>query len=65
VGILVLTLQGPRQNGPASLPGHFSFKITAATGGYTQDVGHGTAMLTLKASTNTADGGTFQFVFKA
>jgi len=64
-GSVMLTLLGPKQNGPASLPGHFSFKITAATGGYTQDVGHGTAELTLKASTNAADGGTFQFVFKA
>ena len=64
-GSVTLTLTGPKQNGPSSLPGHFSFKITAATGGYTQDVGHGTAVLSLKASTNAADGGTFQLVFKA
>jgi hypothetical protein len=64
-GSVTLTLTGPKQNGPASLPNHFSFKITAATGAYSRDVGHGTAVLTLKAGTEVVDGGTFQLVFKA
>ena len=64
-GSVTLTLQGPKQNGFASLPAHFSFKITAATGSYSRDVGHGTAVLTLKPASAGADDGTFRLVFKA
>jgi hypothetical protein len=64
-GNLTLTLQGPEQNGPASLPGQFSFIITAATGGFRHDVGQGTVVLTLKPATDVANAGTFKMVFKA
>lgn len=64
-GSVTLTLTGPKQNGPASLPGHFSFKITSATGVYVRDVGHGTTILTLKPVPAGLGTGTFQLVFKA
>ncbi|MBV8486710.1 MAG: hypothetical protein JO161_00390, partial [Planctomycetaceae bacterium] len=63
-GSVTLTLTGPKQNGPASLPGYFSFKITFATGAYLRDVGHGTAISTLKPAPAGLGAGAFQLVFK-
>jgi hypothetical protein len=70
-GTLTLSLEGPKQDGFAPIPDHFTFRITNASGAFRHDHGRGTVVLVLDPAKpgpgatpgNPADHGTFTMVF--